>query len=360
MSASDATEANFEQPQQSPPGGEVSIAVRADSPFPDGYDIASERDALADLLAAANPDESDPRWSRLVLLCEREAQLRQLQSIHKPLREAQSIAPKHLTRGVMAPVRLVDEEPATMVIHTREAFGVFTGWRPEAQRNRENVGGGQRFAAVLKSIWVLSGSDNPYADWLLITMYDRLSELRLKIEAATNDKQALIDRLKTRGLSFAVMKSRNPKIVELGFRSPYGYATAGVIVVFDYYVRLVKTLVRKDQISDEEGMSAIWEAGRALRALFIAPILWERFLRRHDMKALCRADFLPTADEASRKRVKAAVDKLGEVPPSIFAGTLVPRHSLRRGKRAESTWPSIEQNSLHAGARDDVDETELL
>ena len=53
-----------------------TFPVSADSPFPDGYDIASERDALADLVAAANPDESDPRWSRFVLLCEREAQLR--------------------------------------------------------------------------------------------------------------------------------------------------------------------------------------------------------------------------------------------------------------------------------------------
>jgi hypothetical protein len=35
--------------------------------------------------------------------------------------------------------------------------------------------------------------------------------------------------------------------VELGFRSPYGYATAEAIVEFDYHVRMVKTLVLKDR-----------------------------------------------------------------------------------------------------------------
>ena len=86
-----------------------AVPVSADSPFPDGYDIASERDALADLIAAANPDEADPRWSRFILLCEREAQLQTMKPTRKPRQPAQKIVPAPVARGVPELGRLVDE-----------------------------------------------------------------------------------------------------------------------------------------------------------------------------------------------------------------------------------------------------------
>ena len=71
-------------------------------------------------------------------------------------------------------------------------------------------------------------------------------------------------------------------------------------------------------------------------------------------------DTLSHADEEGKKRVKAAVALLGEVPRPIFTGTRVPRHSLRWVKLAESKLPLTEQASLRAGNGDDVDETALL
>ena len=338
----------------------VPFPVSQDSPFSDGYDIASERDALADLIAAENPDESDPRWSRFVLLCEREEQLRQTKADYKLRQGAENIVPDDVARGVMELGQLVDEEPDTMTLHTKEAFRAFTGRQPDAEGKLVHIAGGKRFAAVLKSIWYLSGNDNPYADWLLVMMHERLSELRAKLEGASAEKQKLIDQVKAHGLSFSVMRSRNPKVVELGFRSPYGYATTGVIAVFDYYVRMVKTLIRKDRLSDEEGRIAIRHAGRELRALFLEPIRWERFLLRQEMRALSRADFLPSAEEGGRKRVKAAVGLFGEVPRPIFTGAVVPRHTRRRVRLSQAELRLLEQASLTAEDGSDGDETALL
>ena len=157
-----------------------TVPVGTESPFPDGYDIVSERAALADLIAAAAPDKSDPRWGRFVVLCERETQLKEMNLRPAPRQPQQKAA--HVARSVPEMGRFVDEVPDTMTLHTREAYGLFTGRLSDAQGNREHIGGGKRFSAVLKSIWDLSGNDNPYADWLLITMYGRLTGLRLKIE----------------------------------------------------------------------------------------------------------------------------------------------------------------------------------
>ena len=360
MSTSDVSEPNVEQARQSRPRGSLSGAISPDSPFADGYDIASERDALADLVAAENPDQSDARWSRLVTLIEREEQLRRTKT-EDPVRPgAATNVVKQVARSPAEVGRLIDEEPDTMTLHTREGFHLFSGRHLTAEGRAIHIAGGQRFAAVLKSIWYLSGNDNPYADWLLITVHERLSKVRWEIECVTAEKQQLIDVLKTRGLSFSMMRSQNPKTVELGFRSPYGYATASLIVVFDYYVRMVTTLVRKDRLSDDEGWLAIRKAERDIRALFLEPIRWERILLRDEMLALCRADFLPGMDESCKKRVKAAVALFGEVPRSIFTGAVLPRHAKRHIKRTEAELRLLRQVPLSAVDEKDADETELL
>jgi len=224
MTTNSASEAKHDGSGRDSGGATLAFPVSPDSPFPDGYDIASERDALADLMAAENPDESDPRWGRFALLCEREAQLRQMKTDYKLRQGAEHIVPDDVAREVMELGQLIDDAPDTMTLHTKEAFRAFTGRQPDAEGKVVHIAGGKRFAAVLKSIWYLSGNDNPYADWLLVMMHERLSELRRKIEGASAEKQKLIDEVKARGLSFSVMRSKNPKLVELGFRSPYGYS----------------------------------------------------------------------------------------------------------------------------------------
>lgn len=359
MSTTDASQANLEQARQSRPRASISGAVSPDSPFADGYDIAAERDALADLVAAEKPDESDPRWSRFVALREREEQLRRSKTENAQRRGGTTTPAQQVARAADVG-RLIDEEPDTMTLHTKEGYRLFTGRQLTAEGRAIHIAGGQRFAAVLKSVWYLSGNDNPYADWLLITMHDRLSKLRWEIECVTAEKQQLIDVLKTRGLSFSVMRSKNPKTVELGFRSPYGYATASVIVVFDYYVRMVKSLVRKDRLSDAEGWHAIRKVEREMRALFLEPIRWERFLIRDEMLPLGRADFLPCADEMGTKRVKAAVALFGEVPRPIFTGAVLPRHAKRHIRRTEAELRLLQQVPLSVVDEKDADETELL
>jgi hypothetical protein len=138
--------------------------------------------------------------------------------------------------------------------------------------------------------------------------------------------------------------------VELGFRSPYGYATAEAIVEFDYHVRMVKTLMLKDRMSDEAGRADIRAVGRGLRALFLEPIRWERHLLREEMLPLSRRDFLPGADEAARQRVRAAVALFGEVPRKVFTGEEAPRHSQRRITPTAAELRLMQQVSLTADA----------
>jgi integrating conjugative element protein (TIGR03761 family) len=237
-------------------------------------------------------------------------------------------APPPLARPALG--RLADETPDAMTLHTQEAYRMFTGRAADAVNKAPAIPGGRRFAAMLKAIWYLSGNDNPYADWILIRIYQALAGIRTQMDQAIEAREAEFERLRRKGLALSVLASRSPVTVALGFRSPYGYATAEAIVEFDYHVRMVKTLVLKDRMSDEAGRADIRAVGRGLRALFLEPIRWERNLLREEMQPLSRRDFLPGADEAARQRVRAAVALFGEVPRKVFTGEEAPRHSQRR------------------------------
>lgn len=227
---------------------------------------------------------------------------------------------------------LSDAEPDSMVLHTTEAYRLFLGRKADAEGQLAVIVGGRRFAAVLKSIWHLSAHDNPYADWILIRVDASMAALRGDLNRAAREREEDLARLAQRGLNIRVMGARHPLRVELGFRSPYGYATADLIVGFDYYVRLVKTLMHKDRLTDAQGRAAIRALGRPLRALFQAPIRWERLLLREELRPLSRADFLPGADEAGQRRARAVAALLGEVPRDVLAGTQTPRHTRRRAQ----------------------------
>ena len=270
------------------------------------------------------------------------------------------MVPNHEAGRIVEVGHLTDAEPDTMTLHTQDAFRMFTGRQADTEGKVVAIAGGRRFAAVLKSIWYLSGNDNPYADWILIRMYDGLTAVRMRLARATQARQDAIDLLKRKGLSFSVMASRSPKSVELGFRSPYGYATAEAIVEFDYTVRMIKTLIHKDRLSDGEGRAAIRELGRSMRALFLQPIRWERCLLREELRTLSRSDFLPGADEAAQKRVQAAVALFGELPRAVFTGAEAPRHTRRRVKLTDAELRLLEQASLRADADAEQSDTELL
>jgi integrating conjugative element protein (TIGR03761 family) len=256
--------------------------------------------------------------------------------------------------------QLADATPDTMSLHTKDAYRIFTGRSADAAGKLPPIPGGRRFAAVLKSIWHLSANDNPYADWILIRMYEGLVAIRAHLSRVITAREEAIEILKRKGLSLAVMGSRSPKTVELGFRSPYGYATAEAIVEFDYYVRMIKTLIHKDRMSDDEGRAAIRELGRELRALFLEPIRWERHLLREELRPLSRSDFLPAADELAQQRVRAVVALFGEVPRKVFTGAQAPRHTRRRVKLSEAELRLLEQASLTAAEDSPQADTELL
>ena len=304
--------------------------VTQHSPFPDGYDIEAERVNLKDMLDSDDPDPLDVRWSRLAELEQREWRLQQMHTGDRLRSKADPVVPDHQALALARLGKLVTDEPDTMTLHTKEAYRLFMGRSAGPDKDRHPIVGARRAAAILRTFYYLSEKDNPYADWMLVRATVAIEALRQTLAQKQREITAAIQALASKGLKYGILCSAAPKDVDLGFRTPYGYALAELMVEVDYTVRMMKTLQAKNQWTGVRAKLEVYQISRATRALFAALVRPERVLMNQDMQALSRADWLPGADALAGKRVAAAAQLLGPVPKEVFVATLQPDHTRRR------------------------------
>ena len=296
-----------------------------DSPFPDGYDIAAEKLVVAHLLEADDPDPSDPLFQRYLDLDQRERDLRQMQSKARIRQNADKLVDDGDATAMNRIGRLVATDDDVMELHTQIAYRLFIG-RDNNGTGRPAVSG-KRVAAVLRAFWLMSGNNNPYADWALIQVEAQIVELRQKLKAATAVQTSALEALKAKGLRLSVVRSEFPVEVKLGFQSPYGFQIAELMVEVDYFCRVVKTLVARDQLSSREGHKRIvFDGLHPARSIFESLVPIQRMLQREEMVKLTRSDWA-SKDDLAQKRVRFAVECFGVIPRNILTAEVMPRHT---------------------------------
>ena len=305
------------------------FVTEPDSPFEDGYSIAGERAALAALLAQPDPDETHPLYPRLLLLEDREATLARLTSEHKARLGAAPGVSVADARAMHTFGALIGEEEDTMTLHTKDAHRVFIGRSRDPGGSYAAIPGGVDVYRALNSLFLLTANDNPYADWALLLYEASSKEITQRIDEAVRAGMVKIEASKARGLSFSILKSREPVTVGLRFRSGYGYAVAEMIVQFDYFIRVIKTLERKSIYTTDDARARIRSLTSFIRGKFQELIRFERWLMRPELFSLSRVDFLPGVTGDSAKRAVAAFEIFGPVPADIFSGRITPRHTRR-------------------------------
>ncbi|QIL73095.1 TIGR03761 family integrating conjugative element protein [Diaphorobacter sp. HDW4B] len=312
------------------PKSAIGFSTEARSPFDDGYSIAGEESVLAGFLAGSM-DESDPLYERYLELEERKDRLAKMQAQFQTRKGSdQQVKPaEYFAMDELG--RLVDSEDDTMTLHTKEAFRLFMGRGREPGSEVAPIVGGRRIASSLRNLWILTANDNPYADWALLRHEQSIGEVEERLRSEIKDAEALLHRQHDRGLSFSVLKSAEPQALQLGFRSPYGYAISRLIVDYDYFVRLQKTLARKTLRSDAQMRQTIAELTRFVRRIFNETGRFDRWLARSEIHGLTRLDFIVEyATEEANKRVEFVKEVFGMVPADVFTAKMQPRHSRRR------------------------------
>lgn len=315
-----------------PASKQMLYTTAANSPFSDGYSIEGERAALAEFLSDEERmlNELDPMYDRYIEMIDRQDRLETMHASYQTRKGAESVVDQKEAISMNFLGSLVDEQVDQMALHTKEAFRMFMGRARDPGKALQPIIGGKRIAAALRALWMLTSNDNPYAEWGLLRHEQTMKEVGKLLDKHIKEAQDALGQQRSRGLTFSVLQSSCPQVLNLGFKSPYGYAVAQLVSNFDFFVRLQKTLERKNLRSDAQVRQVITETTRVIRRVFNETARFDRWLMREEMKGLCRADFVPDGDPQGAKRVQFAAEVFGPCPSEVYAGKLQPRHSRRR------------------------------
>lgn len=306
----------------------IEFLTSEDSPFSDGYSIEKEEEFLQSVGRIA---EDDPLYDRVIELEDRKERLEKMQAEHAARKGADVLVKPSEAAALGELGRLVDDGVDRMELHTIEAVRMFMGRRREPGSEAAYIIGGRRVAAALRNLWLLTGNDNPYADWALVRHEHSMEDLRKLVAQETRRGEELLGASRSRGISFAIVRSEKPVSVNLGFGSPYGYEVASLIADFDLFVRVMKTLERKSLKTDEEVRALIARVTRLIRGTWNSTERFSNWLTRPEIVGLSRRDFaVADVDEAAAKRVEFVTQVFGVVQASIFTAELAPSHSRRR------------------------------
>lgn len=296
------------------------------------FDPELARPLIQHLLDAENPDINDPNF---VLFARYEAwemaQQRKRANYKSSLGADKGVQMQEAQR-MWEIGRLEAERPDFMVVHTKDALRLFIGRGTDPDGKVARIPGAKNVATALRFLWIESGQDNPYADWALVMAEEALDARIQAVEQARAAVLAKLQALEARGLHISPLRSQNPVKVDLGFKSPYGFLIAHLVIAFDEFVRAVKTLQARDLISADEARIEIRSVLRPMRALFDQVLRQQAILSRPAFAAVCRADFRATTKDV-KKRVGELVAMWPGLPDAVLKGELLPRHARRPQSR---------------------------
>jgi integrating conjugative element protein (TIGR03761 family) len=211
---------------------------------------------------------------------------------------------------------------ASVTIHTKQAQLILTG--REATNGRSSVMGLMRFSGILAQITVAAKQDDPWADWYLVQVEDRLEEAKNALEQQLTNIESVLK--SETMMNVQISQSITPLKVAIGFSASYAYAVARTILLYDTVVRAALTAHHVALMSQEAKNKLLNDAGTHLRRVFETSA-------RYRVTGLTRADV-----EVNHMRVADAVAKMGSLPADIL-------DKSRRAKFAPAIFTANDQPS---------------
>lgn len=334
--------------------------TESNSPFADNYSIDKEREFLAPHIADGLEEKAfGAMYDRYIELMDRVDRLDSMRREYEQKMGADHETSPDEAVGMRQIGRLVDDAVDQMQVHTLEAYRLFLGRRREPGTETAPIIGGKKMGAVLRSLWLLTGRDNPYADWALVRHEHAMKEVHALLRKEVEAAQAVLADYKQRGMSLSILRSEQPMVLNLGFRSPYGYGVVQLVSQYDWFIRLMKTLERKSLRSDATVRHSISDVNRQIRRIWYDTARFDRWLSRDEVKDLCRSDFAEGMTEAAAKRSQFALDVFGAVPSEVFGCVIKPTHSRRHLRESPEERKFLEHMRLQlAKAEESAGETD--
>ncbi|HKY91687.1 MAG TPA: TIGR03761 family integrating conjugative element protein [Nevskiaceae bacterium] len=221
-----------------------------------------------------------------------------------------------MTPSAVAPCEVREVAPALPLVPGPLRSGSWIDLQTlQAQRlvRGRKAGGGQSrivglagFGMRLRTIWMASLADDPWADWWLLRVHAALEQADAALDALVAAADTIL--AKPVGVCLDRAQSVRPLRVPLAFSNPYGYRGAYLLAKFDDTTRAVLTAEHVALLDRCVGRRMIQEAGTHVRRAFLAAEGYQRHgVTRQDVRVGTTA-------------ARDARERMGEVPADVLEG----------------------------------------
>lgn len=155
-----------------------------------------------------------------------------------------------------------------LTIETRMGQQMYHG--RDRSKDKEYITGFNRFGSLMTGLYLRASQDDPYFDYWLIVIEDKMKESMLELESIKKQLEELL--ASNDKLQINVPHSVSPIKVALTFRNPYAFRAADLIIAFDDICKLLNAGRHTARLTTSQFHALRQRASKAVRSLFEKPL----------------------------------------------------------------------------------------
>ena len=188
-------------------------------------------------------------------------------------------------------------------LHTNHAIALFKG--RSATNDKPEIYGVPRFSGAVGQIWKAAASDDPWADWWLVKIDERIDEARHKLGEYRGELEKLLPTSKN--ININMPESTAPVRMPLEFGTPsYPYRLAYIISEYDELCALIRGLVHNGLLGKQKSERHFRNSGKPIRAALQSS-------GGYRFQGVTRNDVLTNNQKAQKAKLL-----MGDVPTNVF------------------------------------------
>lgn len=203
-----------------------------------------------------------------------------------------------------------------MTLHTFHAARLWSGRKPNTGDKHQGVLGLTGFVHITSRITRASAEDDPYADWMLIQIEERLEKGKVRIAEIRDEIKTILAKI-PRQLNISENLNMSPARIPLYVNTPLGFQGAYLLIEFDEMVRDLLLAQHVGLIGRENKEVLINQGAHQVRSLFA--------LTQNYRYTGCSRDDIA----ANNAKARETIEKYGLPPQDITEGIRRSKYSLQ-------------------------------
>lgn len=174
--------------------------------------------------------------------------------------------------GLPGPLRC----EVVLTLHTRKALTLFQGRQQkgdEAGSKDYTINNLKKFAIKMNAIWFAAQNNDPFADWCLYRIEQKMEEARNLMSAEKAKFDGIL--ASSDSVKFMPTYANEPVVIQLSFATPFPYQAANLIAQYDELACVALTACHTGFIAREIKDASINIPAKRIRKLFMMASEWK-------------------------------------------------------------------------------------